>query len=164
MCSLWLKNCCGPYLLPKVCPTHTATIFEVKSGTLWTVPQHVNNFFRLKKPRNHLYIMFGPQTLHLPIPVAARSKAWVCSRLLPGIVGSNPAGSINVLSFLSVVCCQLEVSASGWSLVQRSSIDCGVCEWSRSPAMGNHDMESGRSATGGKKIHLSYMHENLNLI
>jgi hypothetical protein len=28
-----------------------------------------------------------------PIPVAARSKAWVCSRLLAGIAGSNPAGA-----------------------------------------------------------------------
>jgi hypothetical protein len=28
---------------------------------------------------------------------------------------------------LSVVCCQVEVSASGWSLVQRSPTDCSVC-------------------------------------
>jgi len=27
------------------------------------------------------------------IPVAARSKAWVCGRLLAGIAGSNPAGA-----------------------------------------------------------------------
>jgi hypothetical protein len=27
---------------------------------------------------------------------------------------------------VSVVCCQVEVSASGWSLVQRSPTDCGV--------------------------------------
>jgi hypothetical protein len=30
------------------------------------------------------------------------------------------------LSFVSVVCCQVEVSASGWSLVQRSPTECGV--------------------------------------
>jgi hypothetical protein len=29
----------------------------------------------------------------LPIPVAARSKAWVCGLSLVGIVGSNPAGA-----------------------------------------------------------------------
>jgi hypothetical protein len=29
---------------------------------------------------------------------------------------------------LSVVCCQVEVSATGWSLVQRSPTDCGVSE------------------------------------
>jgi len=28
--------------------------------------------------------------------VAARSKAWVCSLLLAGIAGSNPAGGIDV--------------------------------------------------------------------
>ena len=32
----------------------------------------------------------------LPIPVAARSKAWVCGRSLTGIVGSNPAGDMDV--------------------------------------------------------------------
>jgi len=31
-----------------------------------------------------------------PTPVAARSKAWVCGLSLAGIVGSNPAGGINV--------------------------------------------------------------------
>ena len=31
-----------------------------------------------------------------PIPVAARSKAWVFVRLLPGIVGSNPAWGMDV--------------------------------------------------------------------
>jgi hypothetical protein len=29
------------------------------------------------------------------------------------------------LSVVSVVCCQVEVSATGWSLVQRSPTDCG---------------------------------------
>jgi hypothetical protein len=31
-----------------------------------------------------------------PIPVAARSKAWVCGRSLAGIVGSNPDGGMDV--------------------------------------------------------------------
>jgi hypothetical protein len=30
------------------------------------------------------------------------------------------------LSLVSVVCCQVEVSASGWSLVQRNPTECGV--------------------------------------
>ena len=41
-----------------------------------------------------------------------------------GIAGSNPAEGMDVC--LSVVCCQVEVSATGRSLVQRSPIDCGV--------------------------------------
>jgi hypothetical protein len=37
----------------------------------------------------------------------------------------NPTGGMDV-SFVSVVCCQVEVSATSWSLVQRSPTDCGV--------------------------------------
>ena len=48
----------------------------------------------------------------LSIPVAVRSKASVFSRSLTGIVGSNPAGVMDV-SVVSVVCCQVEVSATG---------------------------------------------------
>ena len=49
-----------------------------------------------------------------PIPVAARSKAWICGRSLAGIAGSNPAGGMDVyVCRVSVVCCQVEVSASG---------------------------------------------------
>jgi len=51
------------------------------------------------------------QTHENPIPVTARSKAWVYGRSLAGIVESNPAG--DVLSLVSVVCRQIEVSASG---------------------------------------------------
>jgi hypothetical protein len=39
---------------------------------------------------------FNPCNIMGPVPVAARSKAWVCGRSLAGIVGSNPAGSIDV--------------------------------------------------------------------
>jgi hypothetical protein len=35
------------------------------------------------------------------------------------------------LSVVSVVCCQVEVSATAWSLVQRSPNDCGVSECNR---------------------------------
>jgi hypothetical protein len=62
-----------------------------------------------------------------PMPVAARSKAWVCGRSLAGIAGLNPAGGNGCLSFVSVVCWQVEVSAWGWSPVQRSRNECGVC-------------------------------------
>jgi len=48
----------------------------------------------------------------LPVPVAARSKAQVCGRSPAEIVGSNPTGGHRCLSVLSVVCCQVEVSAT----------------------------------------------------
>ena len=57
------------------------------------------------------------------IPVDARSKAWVCGRSLCSTVGSNTAG---VMEVCCVVCCQVEVSASGWSPVQSSPTDCGA--------------------------------------
>ena len=54
------------------------------------------------------------------IQVAVRSKAWVCSHSLAGIAGLNLSGGLDVLSCLSVVYCQVEVSAAARSLVQRS--------------------------------------------
>jgi hypothetical protein len=37
----------------------------------------------------------------------------------------NPTGGMDVC-VVSVVCCQVEVSATSWSLVQRSPTECGV--------------------------------------
>jgi hypothetical protein len=67
----------------------------------------------------HSHILFFTTKLCMPFPVAARSKAWVSDHLLAGIVGSNPAGGTSVC-LLCVVWCQIEVSASDWSLVQRT--------------------------------------------
>jgi hypothetical protein len=54
------------------------------------------------------------------IPVAARPKLWVCGHSLSGVAGSKPIGGHGCLSSLSVVCCQVQASASGRSLVQVS--------------------------------------------
>ena len=35
-------------------------------------------------------------TLYMPVPVAERFKAWVCGRSPAKIVGSNPAGGMDV--------------------------------------------------------------------
>ena len=55
-----------------------------------------------------------------PVPVAARSKTWVCGRSPAEIVGSNPIGGHGCLSVVNFVCFQVEVSVTSWSLVQRS--------------------------------------------
>jgi len=68
---------------------------------------------------------------HVPIPAAARSKIWACGLSLAGNAGSNPARGMDVFSHVSVVCCQVEVSTSGWSLVQRSPTECSVSEYDR---------------------------------
>ena len=75
--------------------------------------------------------------------MAARSKAWVCGRSRAGITGSNPTGGHGCFSVVSVVCCQVEVPASGLSLVQRSPTECGA-----SSECDRHDPELGRSDTG----------------
>ena len=62
----------------------------------------------------------------MSVPMAARSKAWVFGRSPAEIVGSNPTGGHGCLNVVSVVCCQVGVSATGRSLVQRSPTDCGA--------------------------------------
>jgi hypothetical protein len=61
----------------------------------------------------------------LPIPVVERSKVRDRNRLLAGFSSSNPAEGIDV-SLLRVLCCQIEVSATSRSLVQRSPNNCVV--------------------------------------
>jgi hypothetical protein len=53
--------------------------------------------------RSSLKIKHTLACVFVPIPVAARSMAWVCCRSLAGIAGANPAGDMDVFLFLSVV-------------------------------------------------------------
>ena len=57
----------------------------------------------------------------LLIPLAARSKAWVCGRSLAGIVCSNPAGAWMCAYFKCCVLCRR-------SLFQSTPTECGVSE------------------------------------
>jgi hypothetical protein len=85
------------------------------------------------------------------IPVAGRSKAWVCGRSHAGVMDSNPAEGIDVclLWVLSVV--------RYWSLCRadHSSEEyyrawCVLWVWSQSPVRGGHDPESIPKASGKK--------------
>jgi hypothetical protein len=58
------------------------------------------------------------------IPLAARSKAWVCGFSLARTAGSNLSGDIEVRLFLSFVFCHVEVSVMDRSLIQRSASEC----------------------------------------
>jgi hypothetical protein len=60
-----------------------------------------------------------------PILVAVRSKASVCGHSLRGFEFRQGHGCLFVVR---AVCCQVEVSTSSWSLVQRRPTDCGVSE------------------------------------
>ena len=63
--------------------------------------------------------------------MATRSKASVYGRALAGIAGLNPAGGMNVLSLVSGMCSQVEVSTTDRFLVQRSPTERGVSECDR---------------------------------
>jgi hypothetical protein len=65
--------------------------------------------------------LFFHNVVSRPIPVAMRFKAQGCDLSLARI----PLGHACLL-LVSVVCFQLEVCTSGWSLVQRSRNGCGV--------------------------------------
>jgi hypothetical protein len=60
------------------------------------------------------------------IPVAEWSKEWVCSHSPAGIAGSNPAEGMDICLLWVLCVCQVEVSVTDWSLVQRRPTDCGA--------------------------------------
>ena len=62
----------------------------------------------------------------LPIPVAERSKARFYGPLPCWDCGFESHGGYGCLCIVSVVCCQVEVSATGRSLIQRNPTDCDV--------------------------------------
>jgi hypothetical protein len=69
------------------------------------------------------------QQIDWQVPEAVWSKAWVCGRSSAVIAGFEFSRENGRLSVLSVVCCQVDVSASGWSLVYSSPTDCGQTLW-----------------------------------
>jgi len=89
---------------------------------------------------------------YMPMSESARSKTWVWGRSLTGSAGSNPAGGTD-MSLVSVVCFHIEVSASGWSLVQRSPIVCGVSEYDFVVWMRGFWLTGGCCAVGEKLIY-----------
>jgi len=60
-----------------------------------------------------------------PIPVAARSKDWVCGRSVVGIAGSKPAEDVHVYLF-KVLYVVTQISETGRSLIQRIPTEYGV--------------------------------------
>jgi len=64
----------------------------------------------------------------MPIRQTARSKAWGSDHSFSRVVGANHARSMN-LCLLSVLSCQVQVSATCRSLVQMSPTEFGVSEF-----------------------------------
>jgi hypothetical protein len=105
---------------------------------------------------SHMFSMFCPSRPWFchpnniwPIPVAARSKAWVCGHCLR--VRIPPGAS---LYLVSVVCCQVEVSASGRSLVQRSPTECGESDCDREASIMRGPWPTRGCCVIGKKKYL----------
>jgi len=51
---------------------------------------------------------------YMPVPGAARSKAWVYGRSPAAIVGSNPTQRLDICVLWVLFFCQVEVSATDW--------------------------------------------------
>ena len=60
---------------------------------------------------------------HWPIPVATKSKVWVCSLSLAGIVDSNPAGGMDVC----YECCVLSGTGLCNGLIPHTEESSAVC-------------------------------------
>jgi hypothetical protein len=96
-----------------------------------------------------------------PIPVAAPFEG----------MGLRPLGCCDCgfesllghicLSLLSVVCCQVEVSASAWSLVQRGPTECEVSECDREASLRKR-LWSTRGCCCMKRV-IYYVTNNLDL-
>jgi len=90
-----------------------------------------------------------------PIPESARSKAWSVTVRLLGLWARIPPG-VGCLSVVHVVCCQVEVSALGWSLVRRNPTDCGVSKWVWSWSLDNEEAPLGAVALWEKMAFLHF--------
>jgi len=59
-----------------------------------------------------------------PISVVVQSAAWVCGRPFAGITGFESLRGNGYISFVNIVYCQVEVSATGRFLAQRNPTVC----------------------------------------
>jgi hypothetical protein len=68
------------------------------------------------------------------------------------------------LSVVSVVGCQVKVSAANWSLAQRSPTDCGAsCVWSRKPhEWGGHSPRWAAAPYENKNQYISVVQVTMN--
>jgi hypothetical protein len=55
------------------------------------------------------------------------------------------------MSLVSVVCCLVQISVSGWSLVQRSPTECGVSQSDREASIMRRPWPTGRRCTMRQK-------------
>ena len=88
---------------------------------LWIIERWVHNLLTFSS-RNLTFSNAHSLTYRFQWPRGLR-RSYPAAHLLRLWVGIPP--ELWILSIVSVVCCQVEVSATNWSLVQRSPTDCG---------------------------------------
>jgi len=114
-------------------------VFSTPSEVFVSLTWHAFVFRRASCPSNssqvfsvfiqYVLIIWDTHTVYRPIPVAARSKMWVCGfSLLWSLVRIPPVAWMSVVR---VVCYQVQISATSRLLAQRNPVECGVWVWSR---------------------------------
>ena len=119
------------YHIPPDQPINTPTSTWQKKPVpfqFFQQPVNINGMFNIfilcKNLLHFLKYFYYIIPFNMPIPVAVWSKARsVAACLLRSWVRIPPGTWMFVVS---VVCCQVEVPATNWSLVQRSPTDCGA--------------------------------------
>jgi hypothetical protein len=96
---------------------HLETALHVSGGTSTHHQEHIQLYLHLVFVTTPLMLSAGV----LWVAYAARSKAWVCGRLSPEIVGSNSAGGMDVFSS---ECCVLSGSGLCDELITRPEESC----------------------------------------
>ena len=84
--------------------------------TVCTVHDHYCVFFSKITTAKPTFLNYPRCGLRLPIPLAARSKAWACGRLHAATAGSNPAGA---WLFVCCECCVLSGRRRCFSMITR---------------------------------------------
>ena len=88
-------------------------------------------------------------------------KTGVCGSSLTGIVGSNPTEGISV-RLTWVLCCQVEVSGTSWSLFQRSPTECvWVPEYDREDSIMRRPWSNGGCCAVKENVHILW-HISIN--
>jgi hypothetical protein len=95
-------------------------VFPIKGARRWKVSKEICPFSTeiCNLPNSAVWCRTTRQLLCVVLSVIRKLTAdpsgrAVCGRSLHGIAGSNTSGDMDVCLFLSVVCCQVEVSVLG---------------------------------------------------
>ena len=114
------------FLLP--CVLHSSQTFLSSPGRSFNSDLFKENKSKVKTSGDRSSVLISTACEDLERCFHSVISSKVCGRSPAEIVCLNPTGGMDVC-LLWMLCCRVEVSASGWSLVQRSPTDCGASIW-----------------------------------